>query len=145
MSLLSKMKGNWHNDVDNVRDAIIENLTALLSTRSPIWGALAGGSALLPDQVENSIATFGMVNAMRAQNRANSNVVLHEIKRLIQLFEPRLKDIEIELDDASIDSNKLKFRIEGIVTTDFGDDLVVFDSSLDFTTSSLDVRKTNLV
>ncbi|MDO6496736.1 type VI secretion system baseplate subunit TssE [Photobacterium sanguinicancri] len=140
MSLLAKMKGEWHNDVDSVRDAIIENLSSLLSSRAPIWGA---ESLLI--QSRDSIATFGMATAMRAQNRANSTVVLHEIKHLIQVFEPRLKHVDIELDEASIDTNKLKFRIEGSVTTDFGEDVVVFDSSLDFTTSSLDVRKTNLV
>ncbi|KMV31106.1 type VI secretion system baseplate subunit TssE [Photobacterium swingsii] len=140
MSLLTKMKGEWRNDVDSVRDAIIDNLSSLLSSRAPIWE-----TQWIPTESQESIATFGMANAMRAQNRSNSTVVLHEIKHLIEVFEPRLKHLDIELDEASIDTNKLKFRIEGTVTTDFGEDIVVFDSSLDFTTSSLDVRKTNLV
>ncbi len=37
MSLMAKLKGQWRGDVDDIRDAIIENLSAVLSARAPMW------------------------------------------------------------------------------------------------------------
>ncbi|WP_299017729.1 type VI secretion system baseplate subunit TssE [uncultured Photobacterium sp.] len=140
MSLMSKLKGQWGGDIDSVRDAIIENLSGLLSSKAPIWQG-----SILPPQSQGSIAGYGMVNLVRGQGRASSDLVILDVKQLIRTFEPRLKDVQVELDEESISTNKLKFRIEGVITSQFGEEVVVFDSSLDFTTSSLDVRKTNLV
>ncbi|MGF1728289.1 type VI secretion system baseplate subunit TssE [Photobacterium kasasachensis] len=140
MSLMAKLKGQWRGDVDDIRDAIIENLSAVLSARAPMWE-----SPELSSLVHESIATLGMVSSLRSQGKSSSELILHDVKQLIVKFEPRLKDVVIELDENSVATNKLKFRIEGLISSKFGDEVVVLDSSLDFTTSSLDVRKTNLV
>ncbi|MCG7587030.1 type VI secretion system baseplate subunit TssE [Photobacterium sp. OFAV2-7] len=140
MSLMAKLKGQWRGDVDDIRDAIIENLSAVLSARAPMWE-----SPELSSQVHESIATLGMVSSLRSQGKSSSDLILHDVKQLIVKFEPRLKDVVVELDENSVATNKLKFRIEGLISSKFGDEVVVLDSSLDFTTSSLDVRKTNLV
>lgn len=140
MSLLSKIKGEWRGDIDDVRDAIIDNLAALLSARAPVWPDLELGV-----QTEGSIANFGMASSLHSQGQSSSDLILHDVKSLIVQFEPRLKAVIVELDESSVATNKLKFRIEGLISSNFGDEVVVFDSSLDFTTNSLDVRKTNLV
>lgn len=140
MSLLSKIKGQWCGDIDDVRDAIIENLAALLSARAPVWHDLELG-----EHTEGSIANFGMVSSLHSQGQSSSDLILHDVKSLIIQFEPRLKAVIVELDESSVATNKLKFRIEGLISCNFSEEVVVFDSSLDFTTNSLDVRKTNLV
>ncbi|MGF1715835.1 type VI secretion system baseplate subunit TssE [Photobacterium chitinilyticum] len=140
MSLMAKLKGQWRGDVDDIRDAIIENLSAVLSARAPMWQ-----NTELSPQVRDSIAAFGMVSSLRSQGKSSSDVILHDVKQLIVQFEPRLKEVVVELDENSVATNKLKFRIEGLISSKFSEEVVVFDSSLDFTTSSLDVRKTNLV
>lgn len=140
MSLLSKIKGEWRGDIDDVRDAIIDNLAALLSARAPVWPDLELGV-----QAEGSIVNFGMASSLHSQGQSSSDLILHDVKSLIVQFEPRLKAVIVELDESSVATNKLKFRIEGLISSNFGDEVVVFDSSLDFTTNSLDVRKTNLV
>ncbi|MCW8327866.1 type VI secretion system baseplate subunit TssE [Photobacterium sp. SDRW27] len=140
MSLMAKLKGQWRGDVDDVRDAIIENLSAVLSARAPMWHG-----ANLGPLTSDSIAVFGMVSSLRSQGKSSSDLILHDVKQLIVQFEPRLQDVVVELDESSVATNKLKFRIEGLISSKFGEEVVVFDSSLDFTTSSLDVRKTNLV
>ncbi|PSW05702.1 type VI secretion system baseplate subunit TssE [Photobacterium lipolyticum] len=140
MSLIAKLKGQWNDDIDDVRDAIIENLSALLSARAPVWHR-----GDLSPLVHDSIAAFGMVNSLRSQGKSSGDLILHDVKTLIVQFEPRLKEVDVELDESSVATNKLTFRIEGVISSKFGEEVVVFDSSLDFTTSSLDVRKTNLV
>ncbi|MCJ8349258.1 type VI secretion system baseplate subunit TssE [Moritella sp.] len=140
MSLFAKMKGDWTANIDDLRDAIIENIASLLSAKSPIWG-----DDDVAKYTDESIALLGMSHAVRGQNRANSEHILQSIKQLITKFEPRIKDLNIELEEESVVTNKLKFRIEGVIVSEFGEELVVFDSSLDFTTSSVDVRKTNFV
>ena len=140
MSLLSKIKGQWRGDIDDVRDAIIENLTALLSARAPVWHDVELG-----EQTQGSIANFGMVSSLYNQGQGSSELILHDVKNLIVEFEKRLTNVVVELDESSVATNKLKFRIEGLISSKFGEELVVFDSSLDFSTNSLDVRKTNLV
>lgn len=139
MSLLAKLKNQWDGNSDSVRDAVIENISSLLSARAPIWQDELNG------EISDSVASFGMVNSLRSQGKASGDLVLHDVRHLINTFEPRLKDVLVELDERSVTTNKLKFRIEGTMTSQFGEEVVVFDSSLDFTTSSLDVRKTNLV
>ena len=140
MSLLAKLKGQWSDDIDCLRDAIIDNLSELLSARAPVWHN-EHRSAL----ADNSISAFGMASQQLSQGKSSADNILLDVKSLIIRFEPRLKEVNVELDEESADSNKLKFRIEGVINSQFGEELVVFDSSLDFTTSSLDVRKTNLV
>ncbi|WP_019613333.1 type VI secretion system baseplate subunit TssE [Psychromonas ossibalaenae] len=140
MSLLAKLKEQWNGDIDSVRDAIIDNLSALLSARAPVWQNMQ-----LSPLADNSISAFGMANQQLSQGKSSADRILLDVKNLIIRFEPRLKEVLVELDESTADSNKLKFRIEGIISSKFGEELVVFDSSLDFTTSSLDVRKTNIV
>ena len=134
------MKGDWTANIDDLRDAIIENIASLLSAKAPIWG-----DDDVAKYTDESIALLGMSHAVRGQNRANSEHILQSIKQLITTFEPRIKELNIELEEESVVTNKLKFRIEGVIVSEFGEELVVFDSSLDFTTSSVDVRKTNFV
>jgi len=140
MSLLSKIKGKWRGDIDDVRDAIIENLSAILSARAPVWNDIELGV-----QTHSSIANFGMLSSSYGQGQASSDLILNDVKSLIVQFEPRLKGVAVELDESSMVTNKLKFRIEGLICNQFGEEVVIFDSNLDFTNNSLDIRKTNLV
>jgi type VI secretion system protein ImpF len=140
MSLLAKLKQQWNGDLDNVRDAIIDNLSALLSARVPVWQ-----NTELGPLGKQAISSFGMTNLQLSQGGHSADIILHDVRNLILCFEPRLKEVVVELDKSADVSNKLNFRIEGIISSQFGEELVSFDSSLDFTSSSLDVRKTNLV
>ncbi|GLO63056.1 hypothetical protein MACH09_35640 [Vibrio sp. MACH09] len=140
MSLVAKLNGRWKNSSDDVRDSIIENICSLISSRAPIW----------PEGVELSkfqgtIATLGLQNMARSQSKANSDVVLQDITQVIRKFEPRLTQVELELAEESIQQNRLQFRISAVMNTEMGNEAVVLDSFLDFATSKLDIRKSNLV
>ncbi|WP_394211972.1 type VI secretion system baseplate subunit TssE [Enterovibrio calviensis] len=140
MSLTMKLKQQWRGDLDDVRDAIIAHISSLISGRAPIWTGNENDNAL-----SGTIATLGMQNISRSQSKANSEVVGEEIRQLIKAFEPRLSAVDLEVNEETTGNNQLEFRITAVLHTDQGDETVVFDSFLDFSTSKLDVRKTNLV
>lgn len=140
MSLVAKLNGRWKNNSDDIRDSIIENICSLISSRAPIWSEVADLS-----KFQGTIATLGMQNVARSQSKANSDVVLHDITQVIRKFEPRLSQVELELAEESIKQNKLQFRISAVMNTEQGKEAVVLDSFLDFGTSKLDIRKSNLV
>ncbi|CZF78275.1 Gene 25-like lysozyme [Grimontia celer] len=139
MSLTMKIRQQWHNDLDDTRDAIVSHVASLISSRAPIW------KESLKPTLQGTVAALGMQNIARSQSKANSEVVGEEIRQLIKTFEPRLSGVELEVNEESTRKNQLEFRITAVMHTDQGDETVVFDSFLDFSTSKLDVRKTNLV
>lgn len=141
MSLIAKLNGQWEGDFDHLRDAIVDNISAMLMSRAPVLGEAELGPLALA-----SIAGFGVINHQQSQGKESADKILADIRGLIMRFEPRLTGVIVELDDVSDEvSNKLKFRIEGAIESKFGSEVVAFDSSIDFTTNNLDVRKTSLV
>lgn len=141
MSLMAKLDGSWQDDIDGLRDAIIENVCALISSRAPIWSSVEGEANL----VEGSIVHIGLSNTTRSQSKSNSDVLVADIAELIRLYEPRLAQVDIELNEQSVGSNRLQFRISAIMHSQQGDEAIVLDSLLDFSRNKLDVRKSNLV
>ncbi|MGF1870793.1 type VI secretion system baseplate subunit TssE [Photobacterium indicum] len=141
MSLMAKLDGSWQDDIDGLRDAIIENVCALISSRAPIWSSVEGEANL----VEGSIVHIGLSNTTRSQSKSNSDVLVADIAELIRLYEPRLAQVDIELNEQSVGSNQLQFRISAIMHSQQGDEAIVLDSLLDFSRNKLDVRKSNLV
>lgn len=141
MSLMAKLDGSWQDDIDGLRDAIIENVCALISSRAPIWSFVEDEANL----VEGSIVHIGLSNNTRSQSKSNSDVLVADIAELIRLYEPRLAQVDIELNEQSAGSNQLQFRISAIMHSQQGDEAIVLDSLLDFSRNKLDVRKSNLV
>ncbi|MGF1877590.1 type VI secretion system baseplate subunit TssE [Photobacterium frigidiphilum] len=141
MSLMAKLDGSWQDDIDGLRDAIIENVCALISSRAPIWSSVEGEANL----VEGSIVHIGLSNTTRSQSKSNSDVLVADITELIRLYEPRLAQVDIELNEQSAGTNQLQFRISAIMHSQQGDEAIVLDSLLDFSRNKLDVRKSNLV
>ncbi|WCE31022.1 type VI secretion system baseplate subunit TssE [Vibrio sp. SCSIO 43137] len=140
MSLVAKLNNNWKNNSDDIRDSIIENICSLISSRAPVWPESADLS-----QFDGTIATLGLQNVARSQSKANSEVVLQDITQVIRKFEPRLSQVELELAEESIKQNRLQFRISAVMNTSQGSEAIVLDSFLDFGSSKLDIRKSNLV
>ncbi|NOH85821.1 MULTISPECIES: GPW/gp25 family protein [Vibrio] len=141
MSLMAKLEGSWQDDIDGLRDAIIENVCALISCRAPIWSS----EGIQTETMNGSIVHIGLGNATRSQSKSNSDVLVADIAELIRLYEPRLAHVDIELSDQPSGSNQLQFRISAIMHSQLGDEAIVLDSLLDFSRNKLDVRKSNLV
>lgn len=135
MSLITKLEQNWHDNVDSVRDDIINNIATLISGRAPIWP--------VDDHVSGTIAGIGMRNISPYQSKSKSTDIVNEITKLICQFEPRLSQVEIEIQTEN--QGSLKFRLFAVMHSAAGDDVLVLDSWINLINSSLDIRRTNLV
>ena len=140
MSLMAKLTQSWTNDADAVRDAIIDNICDLISSRAPIWSALE-----LSDELADTIAYVGLRNMTRAQSKSNSDVIIADIAHLIRRYEPRLIDVLIEVEEQEKLNNQLQFRISAAMLFEQGEEAIVLDSFLDIGRNTLDVRKSNFV
>ncbi|UTM57056.1 type VI secretion system baseplate subunit TssE [Photobacterium sp. CCB-ST2H9] len=138
MSLIAKLTQRWNDDIDSVRDAIVDNVCTLISSRAPIWPAAYSSG-------EGTITNLGMRNLARSQSKSNSDVIAAEIASLIRLYEPRLSQVEIEVQENKSAQNQLCFRLSAVVHSELGEEAIVLDSFLDLSSNKLDVRKSNLV
>ncbi|MDE1254697.1 type VI secretion system baseplate subunit TssE [Vibrio aestuarianus] len=140
MSIMAKLTGGWQNDSDAIRDAIVVNICSLIASRAPIWMRAESEQILA-----GTIAHIGLGNIARSQSKSNSDVLVADISEQLRLFEPRLAEVEIELNEESSKSNLLQFRISAVMHLELGDEAIVLDSFLDFSRNKLDVRKSNFV
>ncbi|CED57641.1 type VI secretion system baseplate subunit TssE [Aliivibrio wodanis] len=140
MSLMAKLTQSWSNDIDAMRDAIIDNVCDLISSRAPIWATIESS-----DELADTIAHIGLRNMTRAQSKSNSDVIITDITHLIRRYEPRLIDVLIEIEEQEKSKNQLQFRISAVMLSDQGEEAIVLDSFLDLSRNTLDVRKSNFV
>lgn len=140
MSIIAKLTQTWEEDIDGLRDSIIDNVCALVSSRAPLWE-----ESLKDSKIDGTIANFGVRYVSRSQSKTNIHVILSDIRELIHNFEPRLSQVSIELSDEAKKLNKLQFNISAVMYTPNGAESMMFDSVLDLSSNKLDVRKSNFV
>ena len=138
MSLMAKLTQSWNDDIDSVRDAIVDNVCDLISSRAPLCSAM-----FLTEK--GTIIDLGMRNMARAQSKNNVSDIVTEIEELIRNFEPRLSQVEIDVQEGLLGCNQLSFRLSAVVHSVQGDEAIVLDSFLDLSSNKLDVRKSNFV
>ncbi|MGR6862780.1 type VI secretion system baseplate subunit TssE [Aliivibrio salmonicida] len=138
MSLMAKLTQSWNDDIDSVRDAIVDNVCDLISSRAPLCSAM-----FLTEK--GTITDLGMRNMARAQSKNNVSDIVTDVEELIRNFEPRLSQVEIDVQDGQLGSNQLSFRLSAVMHSDQGDEAIVLDSFLDLSSNKLDVRKSNFV
>ncbi len=140
MSIIAKLTQSWEDDIDALRDSIIDNVCALVSSRAPLWSDNTYDSKL-----DGTIANFGVRYVARSQSKTNIHVILSDIRVLIHNFEPRLSEVSIELSEEGKKLNSLQFNISAVMHSPYGAESMVFDSVLDLSSNKLDVRKSNFV
>ena len=140
MSIIAKLTKTWEDDIDGLRDSIIDNVCALVSSRAPLWE-----KSLKDVKLDGTIANFGVRYVARSQSKTNIHVILSDIRELIHNFEPRLTQVSIELSDEGRQLNSLLFSISAVMHSPYGAETMVFDSVLDLSSNKLDVRKSNFV
>ena len=141
MSFLKQLHGIKNNEFEDICNDVIENITGIISSRAPILLSDISSNSI----VSTSILTLGLANTMRYQKKYHGKFVFEEIIGLLQKFEPRLKDIQIESDDDDDNSNLFHFKIKATIFVNEQEDTVLFDSCLDFGSNMFSVRKSNFV
>lgn len=142
MSLMAKLTQTWTQDIDALEDAIVKNLCALIASRAPIWDKTQAKNSVYRD----SILHFGLYNTLvRSSNKSTTNSIVDEIAEQIRYFEPRLRQLHLDIPLDKLNQNPLPFRISAVVHLQDGDEIIVLDSFLDLSSHKLDVRNSNLV
>ncbi|MBE8166787.1 MAG: type VI secretion system baseplate subunit TssE [Shewanella sp.] len=143
MSIMAKLTQTWVNDdTDSIRDAIIDNVCSLISSRSPLWRDYSDSET---EMLQGSIVHLGIRHFTPSQSKANVDVILADINELIRLYEPRLTQVSLEITNNSSSFNHLQFRISAVMHSASGAETTTFDSVLNFSSNKLDVRKSNFV
>lgn len=92
--------------------------------------------------VAESVATYGLRDLSRAssRNQADRETIRREIERAVKVFDRRLNNVKVSLDDSLAQSQRrLVFRVDAIVDLKPAKGRVVFDASLDLATNEYQI------
>ena len=119
---------NQYATVKKLRRLVIQDLEILFNTRIPFIKSLADYPEL-----NKSIFVFGL-NDYTGKNPASENVRLQlkkDIKNAVILFEPRLQNVEIQLDDNSDNKQNIRFTIHARLVIEPVDEPIIFNTYFD--------------
>lgn len=124
-----------------LKQSVGRDLENLLNTRQR-WGEWPAPL----EELERSLVNYGIpdftgVNMSLPSERERLRAT---IERVIQAFEPRFKTVRVKLQDNSEAFDRsLRFRIDGVLQVDPAPEPVIFDSQLEPTTSTFQVKSTS--
>jgi type VI secretion system protein ImpF len=121
-----------------LKQSVSRDLENLLNTRQR-WGEWPEPLAELEHSLVNyGIPDFTGVNMSVASERERLRSI---IQRVIEQFEPRFQSVRVRLvDNAESFDRTLRFRIDGLLKVDPAPEPVVFDSQLEPTTATFEVK-----
>ncbi len=134
----------WEESVDLLERNVLRHLEQLLNTRQ-----ISEPAEPPYDQLERSLYNYGLMDfsSLSADAARTPEEVRQLIKECIELFEPRLTDVEVV--DPSTEGPKgkdvklrrtVRFRIEATLRTDPDPERVEFDTVLDIASKRFEVR-----
>ena len=121
-------------DVPGYLAQIRTDLECLLNTRHHFSDADA---ETFPNVAE-SVATYGLRDLSHASSRSHADRegIRQEIERTIKIFDRRLGNVHVKLDESLASSHRrLVFRVDAVVDLKPAKGRVVFDASLDLATN----------
>jgi type VI secretion system protein ImpF len=125
--------------VRRLRIAVRRDLEWLLNSRRV---AVPPDPALA--QLNESVYTYGIpdITSIGIASPHERSRLLGEIRRAIQLYEPRLTDVKVSLldDDELHRFQRLDFRIEALLVMDPAPEAIRFDTTLDAVNQSYRIR-----
>lgn len=126
---------NVDSALRELRESVRRDLEILLNTRPALDGPVRHG-----EELATSVLSFGMPEL---QNRNLSTPAQQEVFRrllesIIRRFEPRFRDLSVELvsRDSTLDRT-LRFRMRAVLQADSATETVVYDTVVDPATGGL--------
>lgn len=109
-----------------VKACVMRDIENLLNTKKNIRPVPKGYTNL-----EKSLFTYGVKDFTHESPNSISAIknLLKEIKRTVELFEPRLKRVQIEIDQEA--KGLFQFKILGVLVVDPISERVSFDTHID--------------
>lgn len=119
----------WKDSVELLKANVLRDLEWLLNTRE------TGEPAMAPwVEVEGSIYNYGLPDfaSMSADSVHTTGRLLKAIEREVELFEPRLTNVRVSVQEASPgEERRLRFVIQGTLLLDPDPEHVEFDTVLE--------------
>ncbi len=126
--LSAEMSGAGTTDFREIRESVIRDIENLLNTKRNILPV----PAACP-QVDNSLFTYGLKDY--SADSPNSSYfrkkLLKDVRRTLSRFEPRLRNVSVQLETGKNSERGLGFRISGILVVDPISEPVMFDTHFD--------------
>lgn len=125
-------------DLGSYRTLVARDLETLLNTRrsDPLDRA-----ADFPE-ASRSLLRYGVMdlNSLTLQDPDDQSALREDIRRTIELFEPRLKKVRVSLELPRGSERALRFRVAGVLTAHPQRPGVTFDATLHLSSNAYQVR-----
>ena len=144
LDLLSLILKKPDEGLETIKTSVCLNIKALLESRqclqvSPEYFPLANAS----------LYGYGLSSLHLGRSQYQGNRLCREIEVLLKNYEPRLKNVLVEIEQINEKSNSVNFTIEAMLVVDTGRrqicEPIVFDSTLNLTCTRLTIEETSLV
>lgn len=127
------------HDVDQLRTSVARDLEALLNTRREYLDELPERYP----EVEHSLLLYGLPDftSYSLKSQRDRNRVLQAVEEAIARFEPRLRDVQVQLIPEEGLGKNLHFRVEGMLKVEPVPEPVTFDTVFHLTTQEYEVKE----
>lgn len=114
--------------VGQVKAWVVRDLENLLNTRRHILTPPPAYS-----EVNSSLFVFGLPDftSQNPKNAAVRHQLRQEIERTVMQFEPRLRNVSVQVETATDNDRSLRFRINGLLIVEPEAEPVTFDTYFD--------------
>lgn len=119
------------------KTALRRDLEWLLNTRQ----TPAPAAANLP-QLARSLYNYGLpdLGTISSESHQDRNRLADMLQRAVEIFEPRLANVKVSMEEAPSSARILRFRIEGLARVDPAPEHVSFDTVLELASGEYQVR-----
>ena len=114
--------------IGRAKASVARDLENLLNTKRSVWAPPAAYR-----EVNNSVFVYGLQD-FTSQNPRSPMVrqqLRQQIEKIISRFEPRLKNVKVNLEMAAQNERNLRFRITALLVVDPVTEPVTFDTFFD--------------
>jgi len=127
-------------NADQMYQAVLRDLEALLNTRQ-----IRDASLMADPELSQSILTYGLPDFVSAESLSpmQRSEIGHAIRKVVERFEPRLKEVQVTLlskDDETL-KQRLRFRVAARLNVNPSPD-VSFDTILEMASGHYQVTET---
>lgn len=128
-----------HQQLRELRNSVRRDLEKLLNTRFRVIGPPAEFTELQTSLLNFGLPDLATINIIDLNKR---NAFTNDLERVLKTFEPRFKSVKITHQENMNNTDRtLRFRIDATLYADPVPEVVVFDSTLEPASRSVDVKE----
>ncbi len=129
---------HFQNSLEKLKASVIRDLENLLNTRRHVDYESSSFKEL-----SRSVYIYG-VSDFTSENPKSQRVrqtLKQDVEKAVAVFEPRLKNVVVHLETSEKNERDLRFRITGLLVTEFDSEPVAFDTYFDVNRGEYKIEK----